>query len=258
MKVKEKSEKGGLKLNIQKTKIMASGPITSWQIDGETVETVVEFIFLGSKITADGDCSHEIKRHLLLGRKVMTNLDSIWKSRDITLPTKVYPVKAMVFRIVMYGCEGWTIKKAECWRIDAFELWCWRRLSRVPWTARRSNQSILKEISPGCSLEGLMLKLKLWYFGHLMWRADSLEKTLMLAKTEGERRRGRQRMRWLDGITDSMDMSLSKLRELVMDREAWRAAVHGVAKNQRWLSDWTELRLLWKTGKERIKIPSSE
>ena len=168
MKVKEESEKVGLKLNIQKTKIMASSPITSWQIDGETVETVADFILGGSKITADGGCSHEIKRHLLLGRKVMTNLDSIFKSRDITLPTKVRLVKAMVFPVVMYGCESWTIKKAVCRRIDAFELWCWRRLLRVPWTSRRSNQSILREISPGCSLEGLMLKLKLQYFGHLM------------------------------------------------------------------------------------------
>ena len=168
MKVKEESEKVGLKLNIQKTKIMASGPITSWQIDGETVETVADFIFLGSKITTDGDCSHEIKRRLLFGRKVMTNLDSMLKSRDIALPTKVHLVKVMVFPVVMYGCESWTIKKAEYQRIDAFELWCWRRLLRAPWTARSSNQSILKEISPGCSLEGLMLKLKLQYFGHLM------------------------------------------------------------------------------------------
>ena len=166
--MKEESETDGFKLDIQKTKIMASGPITSWQIDGETVGTVADFIFLGYKITADGDCSHEIKRRLLFGRKVMTNLDSIAKSRDITLPTKVYLVKAMGFLVVMYGCDSWTIKKAECQRIDAFELWCWRRLLRVPWTARRSNQSILKEISPGCSLEGLMLKLKLQYFGHLM------------------------------------------------------------------------------------------
>ena len=201
MKVKEESEKVGLKLNIQKTKIMASGPIASWEIDWETVETEADFIFLGSQITADGDCSHEIKRRLLLGRKVMTNLDSILKNIDITLPTKVHLVKAMVFPVVMYGCESWTIKKAECRRIDAFELWCWRRLLRVPWTARRSNQSILKEISPGCSLEGLMLKLKLQYFGHLMRRADSLEKTLMLGKIEARRKRGRQRMRWLDGIT---------------------------------------------------------
>ena len=188
MKVKEESEKVGLKLNIQKTKIMAFGPITSWQIDEETVETVADFIFGGSKITADGDCSHEIKRRLLLGRKVMTNLDSIFKSRDITLPTKVHLVKAMVFPVVMYGCESWTVKKAERQRIDAFELWCWRRLLRVPWTARRSNQSILKEISPACSLEGLMLKLKFQYFGHLMRRADSFEKTLMLGKIEGGRR----------------------------------------------------------------------
>ena len=175
MKVKEENEKVDLKLNIQKTKIMASGPITSWQIDGETVETVTDFTFLGSKIIEDGECSHEIKRRLLLGRKVMTNLDSILKSRDITLPIKVRLVKAMVFPVIMYGCESWTIKKAECWRIDAFELWCWRRLLRVPWTAGRSNQSILKEISPGFSLEGLMLKLKLQYFGHLMQGADSFE-----------------------------------------------------------------------------------
>ena len=180
MKVKEESEKVGLKLNIQKTKIMASGPITSWQIDGETVETVADFILGGSKITADGDRSYDIKRCLLLGRKVMTNLDSILKSRDITLPTKVRLVKAMVFSVVMYGCESWTVKKAERQKIDTFELWCWRRLLRVPWTARRSSQSILKEISPRCSLEGLMLKLKLQYFGHLMQRVDSLEKTLML------------------------------------------------------------------------------
>ena len=191
-------------------KIMASGSITSWQIDGETMETVTDWIFLGFKITADGHSSHEIKRYLLLGRKAMTNLDSVLKSRDITLLTKVHLVKAMVFPVVMCGCESWTVKKAEHRRIDAFELWCWRRLLRVPWTARRSNQYILKEISPGCSLEGLLLKLKLQYFGHLMWKTDSCEKTVMLGRIEGGRRRGWQRMKWLDGITNMVDVEFEE------------------------------------------------
>ena len=215
---------------------MAFGPITPWYIDRETMETVTDFIFLGSKINAYGDWSHEIKRRLLLERKTMTNLDSILKSRDIALPTKFCLVKAMVFPLVMYWCESWTIEKAEH-QIDAFELWCWRRLLRVLWTVRRSNQSILKKTSPEYSLEELMLKLKLQYFCHLIWRADSLEKTLMLGKIEGRKRRGWQRSRRLDGITDSMDVSSSKLREMVKDREAWRAAVHGIVKSQTWLSD---------------------
>ena len=213
---------------------MASGPVTSWQIDGETMETE-RLYFGGSKITADGNCSHEIKRCLLLGRKVMTNLDSIFKSRDITLPTRVRLVKAMVFPVVMYGCESWTIKKAEHQRLNAFELWCWRRLLTVPWNAKRSNQSILKEISSEYSLEGLMLKLKLQYFGHLVQRGDSFEKTLMLGKIEGRRRRGPQRMRWLDVTTNSMDLSLSKLQEMVKDREACHAALYGIRKCQTWL-----------------------
>ena len=207
MKVKDDSEKTGLKLSIQKAAVMASSPITSQQIDGKTMETVTDFIFLGSKITADGDCSHEIKRCLLLGKKTMTNLDSILKSRDVTLPMKVHLVKAMVFPVVMYRCESWTIKKTEHWRIDAVELWCWRKFLRVTWTAKRSNQWILKELSLEYSLERLMLKLKLQYFGHLMQRADSLEKSLMLGKIEGRRRRRWQRMKWFNGITDSIDKS---------------------------------------------------
>ena len=223
--------------------------------DRETMQTVRVLILGGSEITADGDCSHEIQRHLLLRRKAITYLDSIFKSRDITLPTKVHLVKGMVFPVILYGCETWTIKKAEHWRIDAFEPWCWRRFLRVPWTTRRSNQSILKEISPGCSLEELKLKLKLQYFGDLMRRTDSLGKTLMLGKIEGRRRRGWQRTRCLNGITDLMDMSLSKLRELELDREAWHSAVHGVSKSRTWLSHWTTTtttRLFWLLQFRRI------
>ena len=250
MKVKEESEKVGLKVNIQKTKIVASGPITLCQIDGETMETVTKSISLGSKITVASDCSHEIKRCLLLGRKAMTNLDSILKSKDSTLLTKVHIVKAMVFPVVVYGYKSWTIKKTECQRFDTFELWCWRRLLRIPCTARRSNQSILREISPEYSLEGLMLKLNLQYFGHLIWGTNSFEKTLMLGMIEGGKRKGWQRMRWLDGITDLMNMTLSELWELVKDREAWRATMGLKSVRHNWTAElnWTELNWIYLFG----------
>uniref|UniRef100_A0A670I593 Reverse transcriptase domain-containing protein n=1 Tax=Podarcis muralis TaxID=64176 RepID=A0A670I593_PODMU len=219
MRVKEESAKYGLKLNIKKTKIMATGPITSWQIEGEEMEAVRDFTFSGSMTTADGDSSHEIKGRLLLGRKAMTNLDSILKSRDITLPTKVRIVKAMIFPVVMYGCESWTIKKADRRRINVFELWCWRRLLRVPCTARSLNLAILKEISPECSLEGQIVNLRLQYFGHLMRREDSLEKTMMLGKMESTRRRGRQRTRWLHSVLEATNMSLTKLWEAVEESD---------------------------------------
>ena len=246
MKVKEESEKAGWKLNIQKMKIMASGPITSWEIDGETMETVTDFIFLGSKITADGDCSCEIKRCLLLGKKAVTDLDSILKSRDITLLAKVCLVKAMVFLVVMHGCESWTIKKAECWRIDVFELWCWKRLLRAPWTAR-SNQSILKEISPEYSLEGLMLKLELWYFGHLMWRTDSMKKKKKKPNPDAwkewrQEEKGTAENEMVGWHLWLVGHKFEQLQDLVMDREAWRATVHGAAKSQ---TNWvTELNWL--------------
>ena len=241
MTVREESEKDGLKLNFQETRIMVPGPISSWQTVGENMEIVTNFIFLASKSTSDSDCSHEIRRCLLLRRKAMTNLDRELKSRDITLPTKYCIVKAIVFPVVMYGCESWTIKKAERWRTKVFELWCWRRLLRFPWIARKSNHAILNKIIPKYFSKGLMLKLKFQYFDYLMWRAKSLEKTLILEKIEGRRRSGGQRMRWLDGITDSLEMSLCELQEIVKDRVAWHAVVHGVAKSWTVLRDWRKI-----------------
>ena len=251
MKVKEESEKVGLKLNIQKTKIMASVPFSSWEIDGETVETVSDFIFLGSKITADGDCSHEIKRRLLFGRKVMTKLDSIFKSRDITLPTKVCLVKAMVFTMVMYGCESWTVKKAECQRIDAFELWCWRGLLRVPWTARRSNQSILMEISPGCSLEGMMLMLKLQYFGHLMRRVDSLEKDSDAGRDWGQEEKGTTEdemagwHHWLYGRESEWTLGIGDGQEGLVCCDSWGHKQSDMTERLNWTEYSTVLIYLY-------------
>ena len=246
MSGKEKSEKASLKLNVKKTKTIASSPITSWQIEGEKVEAVTNLLFLGSKITADSDCSHEIRRWLLLGRKTMTNLDSILKSRDITLLTKLHIVKAMVFPVVMYGCESWTIKKAEHQRIDAFKLWCWRRLLRVPWTPRRWNQSILKEINPEYLLEVLMLKLKFQYFGHLIWTANSLEKSLMLGKIEGRRRRGHQRVRWLDNITDTMNTNLGKLQEMGgTGRPGVLQSMGSQTIRHHWVTEKQQQRISW-------------
>lgn len=237
LKVKEESAKAGLMLNVKKTKIMATTPVNSWHVEGEAMEVVSTFNYLGSQISADGDSSQEIKRRLLLGRKAMSNLDKVLRSRDVNLTTKIRIVKAMVFPVVMYGCETWTIRKAERRKIDSFELWCWRKLLRVPWTAKRTNRSVLQQIKPDCSLEGMILKQKLTYFGHIMRRHDALEKTLMLGKIEGTRRRGRQGMRWIDGITEVMDSKLESLREIVQDRRNWRSLVHGVTKSRKRLNE---------------------
>uniref|UniRef100_A0A803T8A9 Reverse transcriptase domain-containing protein n=1 Tax=Anolis carolinensis TaxID=28377 RepID=A0A803T8A9_ANOCA len=236
-KVKEECAKAGLQLNIKKTKIMATRPIDNWQIEGENVEAVTDFIFLGAKITADADCSQEIRRRLLLGRRAMANLDKILKSRDITLATKVRIVKAMVFPIATYGCESWTIRKAERKKIDAFELWCWRKILRVPWTARRSNQSILQEIMPDCSLEGRILEAKLKYFGHIMRRQESLEKIMMLGKMKGKRKRGRPRARWMDGILEVTGSTLKELGAVTADGELWCGLVHEVTKSRKRLNE---------------------